>query len=225
MLRRRRAGASVGASLVGTLLVLGSLAASVSGAATPMSVPKTLTGTYQLYCPDPVETPIVLHVRTRAVISPVKPAQGSHFQVAGFQTEVTFPQGLASALSQMSPITGKVAGTVLLVGAAPSKHAVAESFVAIIPASLPAAGFNFWVPGRAVSLGVFTATAKALVVEEASRFQLTLEVGKGSQAETRVLACTAFANATQDFVRSQPWVGTKEPPPADAIIPVIALGR
>jgi len=86
--------------------VLGSLAASVSGAATPMSVPKTLTGTYQLYCPDPVETPIVLHVRTRAVISPVKPAQGRHFQVAGFQTEVTFPQGLASALSQMSPITG-----------------------------------------------------------------------------------------------------------------------
>jgi hypothetical protein len=178
-----------------------------------MSVPKTLTGTYQVYCPDPVETPIVLHVRTPAVISPVKPAQGRHFQVAGFQTEVTFPQGLAFALSQMSPITGKVAGTVLLLRATPSKHALAESFVAIIPASLPAAGFNFWVPGRAVSLGVFTATAKAIVVEEASRFQLTLEVGKGSQAETRVLACTAFANATQDFVRSQPWVGTKEPPP------------
>ena len=209
----------------GALLVLGALAVSASGATAPISVPRALTGTYQLYCPDPVETPIVLHVRARAAISPANPAPGCHFVVSGFQTEVTFPQGAASALTQMSPITGKVTGTVRLVGAIPDSRAVAESFVATIPASVPAAGFNFWVPARAVGLGIFTAASKAIAVEEESGFALTLEVGQGGQAQTRVLACRAFANATPDFVPAQPWVGTKEPPLADAITPVIALGR
>jgi hypothetical protein len=90
---------------------------------------------------------------------------------------------------------------------------------------VPAAGFNFWVPARAVGLGTFTAASKAIAVEEASGFALTLEVGQGGQAQTRVLACRTFANATPDFVPAQPWVGTKEPPLADAITPVIALGR
>ena len=67
--------------------------------------------------------------------------------------------------------------------------------------------------------------AKAIAVEEASGFALTLEVGQRGQAQTRVLACRTFANATPDFVPAQPWVGTKEPPLADAITPVIALGR
>ena len=49
-------------------------------------------------------------------------------------------------------------------------------------------------------------------------------VGKGTQAETRVLTCEAFANNTRDFEPAQPWVGTKEPPLAEAITPVIALG-
>jgi len=62
-------------------------------------------------------------------------------------------------------------------------------------------------------------------VEETSRFRLSLTVGRGSKSQTRVLACTAFANATKDFEPAQPWVGTKEPPFADAITPVIALGR
>ena len=225
MPRRRRTGAPAGASFAGTLLVLGALAVSASGATAPISVPRALTGTYQLYCPDPVETPIVLHVRARAAISPAKPAPGRHFLVSGFQTEVTFPQGVASALTQMSPITGKVTGTVRLVGAIPDSRAVAESFVATIPASVPAAGFNFWVPARAVGLGIFTAASKAIAVEEESGFALTLEVGQRGQAQTRVLACRAFANATPDFVPAQPWVGTKEPPLADAITPVIALGR
>ena len=67
------------------------------------------------------------------------PAPGRHFVVSGFQTEVTFPQGVASAVAQMSPITGKVTATVRLVGAIPDSRAVAESFVATIPASVPAA--------------------------------------------------------------------------------------
>ena len=66
------------------------------------------------------------------------PAPGRHFLVSGFQTEVTFPQGVASAVAQMSPITGKVTATVRLVGAIPDSRAVAESFVATIPASVPA---------------------------------------------------------------------------------------
>ncbi len=76
-----------------------------------------------------------------------------------------------------------------------------------------------------MSLGSFTATSGAIAVEEASSFRLTLQVGEGDLAQTRVLACTAFANNTADFEPTQPWVGTKEPPPADAITPVIALGR
>ena len=195
MPRRRHTGVRAGACLFRTLLVLGAIAVSTSAATAPMSVPRAPTGTYQLYCPDPVETPIVLHVRAKATISPDDPALGSHFLVSGFQTKVTFPQGVASALAQMSPITGNVKGTVLLVGATPYRRAVRESFVASIPASVPTAGFNFWVPARAVSLGTFTASSEAIAVEEASRFQLTLEVG------------------------------TKEPPLADAITPGIALGR
>ncbi len=225
MPRRRHTGVRAGACLFGTLLVLGAIAVSTPAATAPMPVPRALTGTYQLYCPDPVETPIVLHVRAKATISPDDPALGSHFLVSGFQTRVTFPQGVASALAQMSPITGNVKGTVLLVGATPYRRAVRESFVATIPASVPTAGFNFWVPARPVSLGTFTASSEAIAVEEASRFQLTLKVGQAAQAQTRVLACTAFANTTPDFEPAQPWVGTKEPPFADAITPVIAVGR
>jgi hypothetical protein len=125
----------------------------------------------------------------------------------------------------MSPITGKVTGTVLLVGIVPRSRAFAESFVATVPASVPAAGFNFSVPARATTLGTFTATSKAIAVEQASRFDLTLKVGKGKFAQTRVLACTAFAHNTRDFEPAQPWVGTKEPPVAGTITPVIALGR
>ena len=225
MPRRRRAGVLAATFIPGTLVVVGALAVSGSGATSPRSVPRVLTGAYQLYCPDPVETPIVLHVRAKATISPDAPAQGHRFEVSGFQTEVTFPQGIASALAQMSPIKGNVRGTVRLVGASPTTQPVAEPFVANIPAAVPAAGFNFWVPARPVSLGAFTANTQSLAVEEASRFRLTLEVGQGSQAQTRILACTAFANDTRDFQPSQPWVGTKEPPFADAITPVIALGR
>jgi hypothetical protein len=223
MPRRRLTGARAVACLTGTLLVLGALVVPTSAATAPRSAPRALTGTYQLYCPDPVETPIVLHVRARATISPADPAPGGHFLVSGFQTEVTFPPGVASALAQMSPITGKVTGKVLLVGATPHTRAVAELFVAIVPASVPAAGFNFWVPARAANLGTFAASSQAIAVEEGSQFRLTLEVGKGGDAQTRVLACTAFANSTRDFEPAQPWVGTKEPPLADAITPVIAL--
>jgi hypothetical protein len=184
-----------------------------------------LTGAYQLYCPDPVETPIVLHVRATATISPARPAPGHSFRVSGFQTEVTFPQGVAPALAQMSPISGNVHGAVLLVGATPHRRAVAERFVATVPASAPATGFKFVVPVRPAGLGTFTATSRAVAVEEASRLVLTLEVGRGSQAQTRVLTCTAFANTTADFEPASPWVGTKEPPFTDAITPVIALGR
>ncbi|MGO9963685.1 MAG: hypothetical protein ACLPUG_09700 [Acidimicrobiales bacterium] len=228
MRRRRRAGVLAGALVPGTLLVVGVLAVSGSSATAPTapkSAPRVLTGAYQLYCPDPVETPIVLHVRARATISPDAPALRGRFKVSGFQTEVTFPQGVASALAQMSPITGNVRGTVLVVGATPTTQRVSESFVANIPAAVPAAGFNFWVPARPVSLGAFKADTLSIAVEEASRFRLTLEVGQGTQAQTRVLACTAFANNTPDFQPAQPWVGTKEPPFADAITPVIALGR
>ena len=224
MALHRPTRALVWAGTTGTVLVLGVLAVTGAGAAAPASAPRALTGTFQLYCPDPVETPIVLHVRTRASILPARLTPGRRFQVSKFQTEITFPQGVASALAQMSPITGNVKGKVLLVGASPDMHAVADSFVATIPASVPAAGFIFWVPARPVSLGTFTASSAAVAVEEASRFRLTLEVGQGSQAQTRVLACTAFANNTPDFEPAQPWVGTKEPPFADAITPVIALG-
>jgi hypothetical protein len=225
MPRRRRAGVVAVAFLPGTLVLVGALAVSGSGATPPQSTPRVLTGAYQLYCPDPVETPIVLHVRARATISPEAPGPGHPFAVSSFQTEVTFPQGIASALAQMSPITGNVRATVRMVGATPTTRPVAESFVASIPAAVPATGFNFWVPARPVSLGTFTANTRPIAVEEASRFRLTLEVGQGSQAQTRILACTAFANDTRDFQPSQPWVGTKEPPFADAITPVIALGR
>ncbi|MGA3215670.1 MAG: hypothetical protein ABSD97_08280 [Acidimicrobiales bacterium] len=223
-MQTRRRSATAAVVCLSGLLVLGAIALPVSASA-PASKQPTLTGRYQLYCPDPVETPIVLHVWARATITPVKASPGTRFVVAGFQTEVIFPQGVASALAQMSPIWGNVTGTVLVVGATPATRAVAESFVASIPASVPAAGFNFWVPAHAVRLGTFTARAATIAVEEASRFRLTLTVGRGAQADTRVLACTAFANSTRDFDPAQPWVGTKEPPPADAITPVIALGH
>jgi hypothetical protein len=197
-----------------------------AGAATAtLPARQALTGAYQLYCPDPVETPIVLHARARAGFLPADPAPGQRFSLTGFQTEVTFPQGVVPALAQMSPITGKVKGAVLLVGATPRSRAVSEPFVATVPASVASTGFTFWVPAHPAGLGTFTATSRAVAAEEASRFVLTLEVGRGGQAQTRVLTCTAFANATADFEPAQPWVGTGEPPPADAITPVIALAH
>ena len=143
-----------------------------------------LTSTYQLYCPDPVETPIVLHVRAKATIAAVKPASRRHILVSGFQTEVTFPQGIASALAQMSPIIGNVTGTVLVIGATPESARSRSWSVAVIPRSVPAAGFNFWVPARGASLGILTATAKAIAVEETSRFRLTLTVGAAASGQT-----------------------------------------
>jgi hypothetical protein len=208
--------------VTGTVLVLGAPVVPTFSSDTANSKPLSLTGEYQLYCPDPVETPIVLHVRATATIAPAAPASKRMFSISGFQTEVTFPQGVASALAQMSPITGRVTGTVLVVGASPHSRPVAESFVAIVPAKVPRGGFDFWVPVHGVSLGTFSASSKVIAVEEASRFQLTLTVGRGSGQQTRVLACTAFANNTRDFEPAQPWVGTKEPPFADAIVPVIA---
>lgn len=164
-------------------------------------------------------------MRARAAVLPAAPAPGQRFSLSGFQTEVTFPQGVVSALAQMSPITGKVKGTVLLVGATPQSRAVSEPFVATVPSSLPATGLKFLVPVHPAGLGTFTATSQAVTVEEASRFLLTLEVDRGGQAQTRAPTCTAFANATPDFEPAHPWVGTREPPLADAITPVIALGR
>ena len=219
--RSRTGGPVVG--IVAIVLALVTLAVPSSSATAPTS--GRVTGEYQLYCPDPVETPIVLHVRAKATVEPVKPASRHHVLVSGFQTEVTFPQGVASALAQMSPITGNVTGTVLVIGATPRSRSFSESFVARIPRAVPATGFNFFVPARGASLGLLTATSKAIVVEEASKFKLTLTVGAGHKAQTRVLACTAFANATRDFQPAQPWVGTKEPPLADAITPVVGLGR
>jgi hypothetical protein len=78
------------------------------------------------------------------------------------------------------------------------------------------------VPVHGALLGTFSASSNIITVEEASRFQLTLTVGRGSGQQTRVLACTAFANNTRDFEPAQPWVGTKEPSFGDAIVPVIA---
>ncbi len=63
--------------------------------------------------------------------------------------------------------------------------------LAIVPASVPAAGFNFWVPARAVGLGIFTASSKAIAVEEASRFHLILGIsqrGRGICAKRTVCA-------------------------------------
>ena len=211
--------------LVAISLALVILAVPSSSASARSSERSTLTGEYQLYCPDPVETPIVLHVKAKVAMAPLKPASKHDFVLSGFQTEVTFPQGVASALAQMSPIKGSVTGTVLVIGGLPRSRPFAEFFVANIPRSVPAQGYNFFVPSRGAALGLFAATSKAITVEEASQFRLTLTVGSGKRAQTRILACTAFANATRDSQTTAAWVGTKEPPLADAIKPVIALGR
>jgi hypothetical protein len=106
--------------------------------------------------------------------------------VLGFQTEVTFfPQRVASALAQTSPFTGKVIATVLVVKAVPRDRTFAESFVAIIPRSVPAPGFNFLVPARATSRGTFTVRSKAIVVEEERGFRLSLTVGSSASADLR----------------------------------------
>ena len=179
MTRRRGSGVRGVTGFVGALVVLGILGVLASSTIAAEAKVPVLTGAYQLYCPDPVETPIVMHVRATARVSPSGPAMGHRFFVSGFQTEVTFPSALASALAKMSPITGKVTGTVLLFGASPHRRAVAESFVATIPASVPGTGFNLEVPSRGANLGIFKATSKAIRVEEASQFRLSLTVGKG----------------------------------------------
>ena len=155
------------------------------------------------------------------------PAPGRHFLVSGFQTEVTFPKGVASAVAQMSPITGKVTATVRLVGAIPDSRAVAESFVATIPASVPAAGFNFWVPARAVGLGIFTAASKAIAVEEASRFRLTLGIGqRGRGACTKRTVC---AQNSRGISRRSPQQGkgsrSKRLPPKTSTASSGGIGR
>ena len=129
MPRRWYRGPTVVAFVVGMILASGALTLPAFSA-TAVGNP-TLTGAYQLYCPDPVETPIVLHVRASVPLAPARPVAGRRFALLGFQTEVTFPHGVASALAQMSPIRGKVTGRALLIGAAPHSHAFAESFVRV----------------------------------------------------------------------------------------------
>ena len=156
------------------------------------------------------------------------PAPGRHFLVSGFQTEVTFPQGVASALAQMSPITGKVTGTVRLVGAIPDSRAVAESFVATIPASVPAAGFNFWVPARAVGLGTFTAASKAIAVEEASGFHLTLGIGqrlRGICTKRTVAALKARGGISRRSPQQGKGSRSKRLPPKTSTASCGGIGR
>jgi len=226
MVGHRRIDVPVLVALVGATIAIACVPISRSRAwGITAPVTKGLTGAYQLYCPDPVETPIVLHARTTATVTPSDPPLGHEFSVSGFRTEVVFPHGVVSALHQMSPIRGSVIGTLVVTGAHPARRKIDEAFVATVPAALPGA-FNLWVPSHAASFGTYTATsATALVVEAASHFTLTLTVGMGSQSQTRVLQCTAFANNTPDFEQAQPWVGTQEPPQADSIMPVLAMSR
>jgi len=204
------------------------VAASPLAAAAPArSVPKALTGPYELYCPGTVLGSLVLHASAKASFAPSRPHPGQRFTMTGAQVQVHFPAGLAEGLKPFSPMEGTVTASLQLLGATPSAINFSKALSIVFPASVPAAGTSFVVPKTAATLGPFTATSNSLWAEMGSDVDMSLTVsfkeGTKSVPFPVKLDCQSFPVGAVSVSAQDPWDATSTPPASKAIDPVIAM--
>lgn len=216
-------GSSVSVSGPGSSTSTTQGTSSTSTTSTTQPLP-SLTGAYQLYCPNaPVLGDVVLNgVTTTASLSPANPNSDTSFQVTNYQSTVTLPAALATEASAVSTsLTGSAQGQLDLSDATPTTMSTGTLDFSADLSNIPSTGVPMYVPSTPGTLGPFTAGSGGdIVVEEDSSLSLTLVVA-GTPLS---LTCTAFPNNTPDFDTSNGYAGTGEPPMSEAIDPIIAVG-
>ncbi len=160
------------------------------------------------------------NVVTNAGIGPAVPKAGHSFWITGFQITMTLPQGLATGLAGLSPISGDVTGTAVMTGAAPADAPIKGlRFSVNIKKPVPAPGIRFKLPANPTAIGPCIASSSEVTVRQSADATLTRAVKSSHLA----LHCTAFPNNTPDSNPKYPWAGKGKPPLSKAISPVIAL--
>jgi hypothetical protein len=183
--------------------------------------PQSLTGAYELYCPNtPVGTIALNDAMTSAALSPGSPGPGQAFSLTGYQTVVNIPASLAGAAAAVSPgqpLAGSATAQIDASGATPATTAEGPlSFSVPIPNPVPDAGVPLSVPSTPATISGFTATSGGITIQEDASASLSLTVAGNNVA----LTCTAYPN---DSVT--PSGITTAVPSAAPIAPVIALAN
>jgi len=196
------------------LLVLGaviefSVNTQTSASALAASAP------YELYCPGtPVGSVVLNDVTTSATISPAAPAPGQQFTLLGYQTAVSLPSSLVSAVAALQPdLEGSATAQVDVTGATPATSAVGPlNFDVPIPSPVPDGGLSLTLPSALRSVGPFTAMSSDIAIQEDGRVGLVLTASDNSVD----LTCTAYPNNS-----ITPSGVTTSPPSASPVAPLI----
>jgi hypothetical protein len=183
--------------------------------------PQSLTGAYELYCPNtPVGTIALNDAVTSAALSPASPGPGQSFSITGYQTVVNIPASLASAAAAVAPgqpLAGSATAQIDASGATPATTAEGPlSFSVPIPNPVPDAGVPLSVPSTPATISGFTATSGGITIQEDASASLSLTVAGNAVA----LTCTAYPNNSVT-----PSGITTAVPSAAPIAPVIALAN
>jgi len=182
-------------------------------------VPTTLTGPYELFCPQTPVGDIALNdAVTSGTVTPSSVTAGSTFNVTGYQTVVNLPASIVTAAAALgnSSIAGTATAQVDATGATPATTSVGPLDISVpIPSPVPDAGVSLSLPSAPQSVGPFTATTAAITIQEDSAASLTLDVS-GSMLS---LTCNAYPN------NSVATGITTSTPPGSPIAPVIAIAN
>lgn len=196
------------------LLVLGAVIEFSVNTQTPAAA-LAASAPYELYCPGtPLGSVVLNDVTTSATISPAAPTSGEQFTLSGYQTAVTIPSSLVSAVAALQPdLEGSATPQVDVTGATPAILAFGPlNFDVPIPTPVPGGGLSMILPSAPQSVGPFTAMSSDIVVQEDGRVGLMFKVS-GNSVD---LNCTAYANDTVT-----PSGVTTSAPSASPISPVI----
>ena len=176
-------------------------------------------GPYELFCPNtPIGDVAFNNVTSTATLSPADPATGTQFNVTGYQSTVTIPPSIASALTAIGnvAVTGTVTSAIDVSGATPSSISTgAMSFDTPIPATIPPTGLQLTVPSPAASIGPFTSTGGGIVVTQDAMVQLSVQ----DAGVNLSLDCETYPNNTEPT-----GIVGDGPPPQPPTEPVLALG-
>ena len=192
---------------------------SSSPTTTSTSPPQSLTGAYELYCPNtPVGSIVLNDAMTSATLSPADPSAGQSFSLTGYQTVVNLPAALATAAAAVSPgqpLAGSATVQIDASGATPAQTPEGPlDFSVPFPTPIPASGVSLSLPSSAATVSGFTATSSDVTIQEDSSASLSLNVAGSALA----LTCTAFPNDSLT-----PSGITTGVPSSSPIAPVIAL--
>jgi hypothetical protein len=185
-------------------------------------VPTSLTGAYELFCPNTPVGDIALNdAETTATVTPSSGSSvtaGSTFNVTNYQTVVNLPAQIVTAAAALgnSSIAGTATAQVDATGATPATVSVGPLTISVpIPSPVPDAGVSLSLPSTPQTVGPFTATTAAVTIQEDSAASLTLDVS-GSNLS---LTCNAYPN------NSVATGITTSTPPGNPIAPVIAIAN